>query len=118
MPTTDENLSSMLIIRRSCDHPCDSNPDAPDTVERGRNERTPVSRANIAWFGHGCASPGSHKPTTGITPAACHDAESNSQALSQRALITHHSDGRPDFTGDTIRLCKLGLNPRHVDGLL
>src|SRR5699024_4661621 len=38
MPTTDANLSSIEIIRRSCDQPCDRSPEAPETVDRGRNE--------------------------------------------------------------------------------
>src|SRR5699024_7331372 len=48
MPTTDVNLSSIEIMRRSCDQPCDSNPEAPETVDRGRNEIIPVGRSNIA----------------------------------------------------------------------
>src|SRR5699024_4759737 len=72
MPTTDVNLSSIEIIRRSCDQPCDNSPEAPDTVERGRNEMIPVGRSSVAWFGNGCASPGSHKSTTGKIPAAFH----------------------------------------------
>src|SRR5699024_4837816 len=45
MPTTEVNLSSIEIMRRSCDQPCDNK---PETVERGRNEIIPVGRSNIA----------------------------------------------------------------------
>src|SRR5699024_2779238 len=84
MPTTEVNLSSIEIMRRSCDQPCDSKPEAPETVDRGRNEIIPVGRSNVAWSGNGCLSPGSHKSTTGKIPAAFHEAEIKSQASSQR----------------------------------
>src|SRR5699024_11303789 len=48
MPTTEVNLSSIEIMRRSCDHPCERSPEAPETVDRGRNEITPVGRSNNA----------------------------------------------------------------------
>src|SRR5699024_11637156 len=57
----------------------------------------PVGCESVACSGKGCVSPGSHKSTTGKIPAAFHDAEIRSQALSQRASITHHSLGRPDL---------------------
>src|SRR5690625_3228526 len=48
IPTTEVNLSSIEIMRRSCDHPCERRPAATETVERGRNEITPVGRSNVA----------------------------------------------------------------------
>src|SRR5699024_2579189 len=48
IPTTDVNLSSIEIMRRSCDQPCDRSPEAPETVDRGRNEIIPVGRSSVA----------------------------------------------------------------------
>src|SRR5699024_6484975 len=116
IPTTEVNLSSIEIMRLSCDQPCDNSPEAPETVERGRKEIMPVGCESVACSGKGCLSPGSHKSTTGKIPAAFQEAEIRSQALSQRASIMHHSLGKPDLIGEQIRLCSCGLNPRHVLG--